>query len=148
MDITVLVKKLDQDSPITIPKFAFETDACADLESNAEVAILPGEFRLVPTGLAFQIPAGYEMQVRPRSGLAAKYGVSILNSPGTVDSDYRGEVRIILINLGQEEFVVRQGDRIAQVAIRPVPKVNFVLVEELDSTTRGEKGFGSTGISS
>lgn len=148
MDITVLVKKLDQNSPITIPKFAFETDACADLESNAEVVIPPGEFRLVPTGLAFQIPVGYEMQVRPRSGLAAKYGVSILNSPGTVDSDYRGEVRIIIINLGQEEFVVKQGDRIAQVAIRPVPKVNFVLVEELDSTIRGEKGFGSTGVSS
>jgi len=148
MDITVLVKKLDQNSPITIPKFAFETDACADLESNAEVVIPPGEFRLVPTGLAFQIPVGYEMQVRPRSGLAAKYGVSILNSPGTVDSDYRGEVRIIIINLGREEFVVKQGDRIAQVAIRPVPKVNFVLVEELDSTIRGEKGFGSTGVSS
>ncbi len=143
-----MVKKVDPSSPISIPKFAFETDACADLESNADLTIPPKEIRLVPTGLAFQIPPGYEMQVRPRSGLAAKNGVSILNSPGTVDSDYRGEVKVIMINLSTEDFEIRRGDRIAQVAVRPVPRVNFVLVEELDSTVRGNQGFGSTGISS
>ena len=101
---------------------------------------------MIPTGLCFQIPEGYEIQVRPRSGLAAKNGVTCLNTPGTIDSDYRGEVKVLLINLGEEPFLIRNGDRIAQLVVAPVLQAQFTSVDFLDSTERGAGGFGSTGV--
>jgi dUTP pyrophosphatase len=106
---------------------------------------LPSARALIPTGFALELPAGYEAQIRPRSGLALKYGVTLLNSPGTVDCDYRGELMVLLINHGSEPFIVRRGDRIAQLVIAPVAQVEIVAVEALGATTRGQGGFGSTG---
>lgn len=119
-------------------------DICASLEQN--IVIPPGEIRMIPTGLYFEIPEGYEMQVRPRSGLAAKHGVTVLNTPGTIDSDYRGEVRVILINHSKQDFVVEDGMRIAQVVIAKAIQVEFVHGEELSATARGAGGFGHTGV--
>ncbi len=110
------------------------------------VDIRPGEWRLIPVGIAIALPAGYEAQVRPRSGLAAKKGISCVNTPGTVDADYRGEIRCNLINHGTENFVVNRGDRIAQMIIAPVIQAVWELAEELDETVRGTGGFGSTGV--
>ena len=106
----------------------------------------PGQRAIVPTGLSFAIPSGYEIQVRPRSGLAAKNGITVLNSPGTIDSDYRGEVKVILINLGTENFTISHGDRIAQMVVAPVVQTQFQVVESLSATERGQGGFGSTGV--
>ena len=103
---------------------------------------------MIPTGLFFEIPEGYEIQIRPRSGLAAKNGVTVLNTPGTIDSDYRGEIKIILINLGDEDFVINSGDRIAQMIVAPVTQADFSIVENLSETERGTGGFGSTGVKS
>lgn len=121
-------------------------DVCALIQ--APVVIPSGKSAMIPTGLFFEIPEGYEIQVRPRSGLAAKNGVTVLNTPGTIDSDYRGELRIILINLGNETFTVHDKDRIAQIIIAPVIQANFVQVacESLSQTERGRSGFGSTGV--
>lgn len=119
-------------------------DVCACLVEPLVMA--PGSMAIVPTGLSFEIPAGYEVQVRPRSGLAAKHGVTVLNSPGTIDSDYRGEVKVILVNLGLENFVVSHGDRIAQLVVAPVEQANFQPAESLSHTERGQGGFGSTGV--
>ena len=104
-----------------------------------------GECALIPTGVRIAIPEGFEVQVRPRSGLAAKNGVTVLNTPGTIDSDYRGEIKVILINLGKDDFVIKNGERIAQLVVAPVTQGIFVKVDALDETERGEKGFGSTG---
>jgi dUTP pyrophosphatase len=142
--------------PITIPctysdgmkpEYASEGAAGADLRADIpeELTMLPGTRALVPTGLWVSIPEGFEGQVRPRSGLAARSGVTILNAPGTIDSDYRGEIRVILINLGTEPFVIRRGDRIAQLVIAPVTKAEYIRQEQLDRTARGTGGFGSTG---
>ena len=120
-------------------------DICALLEED--VVLKKGCRVMIPTGLSFEIPAGFEIQVRPRSGLAAKNGVTVLNTPGTIDSDYRGEVKVILINLGDEDFVIRNGDRIAQIVAAPVTVGNFISVNELGETARGSGGFGSTGVS-
>lgn len=119
-------------------------DVCAFLEQD--VVLKRGERKAIPTGLFTEIPFGYEIQVRPRSGLALKNGVTVLNSPGTIDSDYRGEICVILINLGDEEFVVHSGDRIAQLVVSPVTQGVFVRAEKLCDTERGEGGFGSTGV--
>ncbi|MBQ5848186.1 MAG: dUTP diphosphatase [Treponema sp.] len=119
-------------------------DVCAFL--SEPVVIKSGEFAMIPTGLSFAIPEGYEIQVRPRSGLAAKNGVTVLNTPGTIDSDYRGEVKVILINHGKDSFTVNNGDRIAQLIVAPVTQGVFEKTDELDSTERGEGGFGSTGV--
>ena len=119
-------------------------DLCACL--SEPVVLAPGQRAMVPTGLSFAIPSGYEIQVRPRSGLAAKNGITVLNSPGTIDSDYRGEVKVILINLGTENFTISHGDRIAQMVVAPVVQVQFQVVESLSATERGQGGFGSTGI--
>lgn len=134
----------------TTPRYATPDAAGLDLtaawpEPNTCTVITPGERRLVPTGLAIQVPKGFEAQVRPRSGLALKFGITVLNSPGTIDADYRGPVGVVLVNHGSEPFVVNTGDRIAQLVIAPVVQEHFVLVDELDSTERGEGGFGSTG---
>lgn len=119
-------------------------DLCACLPEP--VVLAPSQRALIPTGLSFAIPSGYEIQVRPRSGLAAKHGVTVLNSPGTIDSDYRGEVKVILINLGTEDFTIAPGDRIAQMVVAPVEQTQFQVVEALSATERGQGGFGSTGV--
>lgn len=120
-------------------------DLVAALPAGGDIVLVPGQRALVPCGFAMALPQGYEAQVRPRSGLAVKYGVTVLNAPGTVDADYRGEVMVPLINLGQDDFVVRRGDRIAQMVVAPVSAAMFRLEETLDDTDRGSKGFGSTG---
>lgn len=131
-----------------LPHYQSAGSAGMDVEAAVlgELSIQPGELALVPTGFAVELPAGYELQVRPRSGLAVKYGLTILNSPGTIDSDYRGEVKIALINLGKKPFVVHRGDRIAQLVLAPVTRVKFTLVEGLSPTPRATGGFGHTGI--
>lgn len=118
-------------------------DVCADIEGS--VVLAPGDRRLVPTGFAMALPPGHEAQVRPRSGLALKHGITVLNSPGTIDEDYRGEVAVVLVNLGREPFVIERGMRIAQIVVAPVTKVLPLLVEELEATARGGGGYGSTG---
>jgi len=136
--------------PIEVPLPAYQTERAAGLDLSAAIAtslrIEPGMRVLVPTGLAFAIPDGYEGQVRPRSGLALKHGISIVNTPGTIDSDYRGMVKVVLINLGQEPFLVEPLSRIAQLVICPVMQAELELVSELDETARGAGGYGSTGV--
>ncbi len=119
-------------------------DVCALLDEP--ICLKPGMRQMIPTGLRFEIPLGFEIQMRPRSGLAAKYGIACVNSPGTIDSDYRGEVKVILINLGQEDFIINSGDRIGQVVLAPVFQADFTIVESLSDTDRGSGGFGSTGV--
>ncbi|HEY4202006.1 MAG TPA: dUTP diphosphatase [Devosiaceae bacterium] len=120
-------------------------DLLAALGIDDDVAIAPGERALVPCGFSMALPAGYEAQVRPRSGMAAKFGVTVLNSPGTIDADYRGEIAVILINHGSEPFVITRGMRIAQMIVAPVSRANLIEVASLDETARGAGGFGSTG---
>jgi dUTP pyrophosphatase len=127
------------------PIYQTESAVGADLSSIEHVRICPGEFKLVKTGIAVELPLGIEMQIRPRSGLAYKHGVTVLNAPGTIDSDYRGEVGVILINHGSDDFVVCIGDRIAQAVLNEVVLTNYKEVDELSDTLRGEDGFGSTG---
>ena len=132
---------------LNLPTYATEQSAGMDLTAALEEAIEigPGERMLIPTGLAIALPAGYEAQIRPRSGLALKHGVTVLNSPGTIDADYRGEIGVILANLGTAEFTVERGMRIAQMVIAKHATVEWEVAEELDSTERGSGGFGSTG---
>ena len=129
----------------------YKTDGASGCDVHAfvkePVELLPGDIELIPTGLACAIPEGFEIQVRPRSGLAAKNGITCLNTPGTIDSDYRGEIKVILINLGKEAFIVKNGDRIAQFVVAPVVRGIFKTVKSLDETLRGSGGFGSTGVS-
>lgn len=134
-------------SPDMIPHYGSELAAGADLRADLSdpVIIEPGQYRMIPTGLRMAIPAGYEGQVRPRSGLAAKHGITVLNTPGTIDADYRGDVKVVLINLGQESFKIMRGERIAQLIIAPVLRADFMVSENLDETERGHGGFGSTG---
>jgi dUTP pyrophosphatase len=132
---------------LNLPTYATDQAAGMDLSAALEEAIElgPGERALIPTGLSIALPAGYEAQIRPRSGLAIKNGVTVLNTPGTVDADYRGEIKVILINLGQENFVVERGMRIAQMVITNHINVKWSVVKELPQSERGERGFGSTG---
>lgn len=122
-------------------------DLCAYLPSQ-NVTLPPGKSALISTGLFFEIPEGYEVQIRPRSGLAAKNGVTVLNTPGTIDSDYRGELKVILINLGEKDFIINNGDRIAQMVVAPVTTADFTFAENLSETDRGSGGMGSTGVKS
>jgi dUTP pyrophosphatase len=149
MSVTVRVKRLPHGEGLPLPsyqsKHAAGLDVVAGVPAGEPVELQPGARALIPTGFALEIPAGYEAQVRPRSGLALKHGVTLLNSPGTIDADYRGELRVIMINHGSEPFLVRRGDRIAQLVIAPVAQVEIVAVEELAATARGQGGFGSTG---
>ncbi len=131
--------------PVYSSSQAAGADICACLAQN-EMVISPNKWAVVPTGISIQLPEGYEAQVRPRSGLAAKFGITVLNSPGTVDSDYRGEVGVILINHSDKDFVIHNGDRIAQMVIAKHCTADFEAVFSLDNTQRGEGGFGSTGI--
>jgi dUTP pyrophosphatase len=134
-------------SPEAMPLYQSAGAVGADIRAriDGDVVIEPGSRALIPTGLRLQIPDGLEGQVRPRSGLAARNGVTVLNSPGTIDSDYRGEVKVVLVNLGQEAFTVRNGDRIAQLVFSPVVRVTFRQAQDIDDTSRGSGGFGSTG---
>lgn len=145
---TVRLVRLPHAEGLPIPSYETAGAAGADLRAAlAEpLTIAPGGRALVPSGFRFAVPDGFEMQVRPRSGLAAKHGVTVLNAPGTVDSDYRGEVMAILVNHGPEAFTIRHGDRIAQLVIAPVVQAGFTEAEELAETVRGAGGFGSTGV--
>jgi len=135
-------------NPGFMPRYSTEGAAGADLKADIadEIVLRPGERRLVPTGLWLQVPPGFEAQVRPRSGLAIEHGITLLNSPGTVDSDYRGEVKVVVVNLGQRVFRIGRGDRIAQIVFSRVARAVFRRVGELDVTGRGQGGFGSTGV--
>jgi len=142
--LTVKVKKLHPEAQL--PTYTRHGDAAMDVRSVEAVLINPGERRLIGTGVAFEVPFGYELQVRPRSGLALKHGISIVNTPGTLDSNYRGELGIILINHGSEPFSVAKGDRIAQIVFNKIEHTHIEEVDELSETNRGEGGFGSSGI--
>ena len=146
MTLTVQIKPLDHFGDLPLPKFETTLAAGADLRAalDADMVLAPAERALVPTGFAMALPAGYEAQIRPRSGLAYKHGITCLNTPGTIDADYRGEVKVLLINHGQESFTITRGERIAQMVIAPITQPNFQRVETLDDTARGEGGFGST----
>lgn len=149
--VQVALKTLPHFDGLELPTYETANSAGVDLRAavaeNAPITLLTGERTLIPTGLAMEIPEGYEAQIRPRSGLAIKNGVTALNSPGTIDADYRGEVQVILINHGAEPFIVERGMRIAQMVIAPVTQVTFTTTNELSSTERGAGGFGSTGVS-
>jgi dUTP pyrophosphatase len=146
--IKVKVKRNKAAEDLPLPRYMSGGSSGMDLYAAVDenTVIAPGGFRLIPTGIHLQLPAGYEGQVRPRSGLAAKYGVTVLNTPGTIDSDYRGEIKIILINLGREPFVIKRGDRIAQLIISRYERVELVPTECLEDSERGTGGFGHTGI--
>ncbi len=143
------VKRLPHGQGLALPEYETAGSAGMDLRAaNAQgssIVLKVGERAMVETGLSIALPQGFEAQIRPRSGLAAKFGITCLNTPGTVDSDYRGEIKVILINLGQEDFEIKRGDRIAQMVIAPVVQAQFNEVEALTSTNRGQGGFGSTG---
>lgn len=140
----VKIEIVDKDIPL--PKYQTSGAAGMDLHSAEELVIPKGEFRMISTGLKLAVPFGYEGHVRPRSGLAAKNGVTVLNTPGTLDSDYRGLLKVILINHGKEDFKVNKGDRIAQIVFNKFETADLELVDSLDETSRGEGGFGSTGL--
>jgi deoxyuridine 5'-triphosphate nucleotidohydrolase len=143
--ITILLKRLPHGQGLPPPAYATDGAAGMDVVSAVEMILAPGARAAIETGFAIAIPPGYEVQVRPRSGLALKYGVTCLNTPGTIDSDYRGEVKVILANLGQEPFVIARGDRIAQLVPAPVQRAVLDEVDVLEDTARGSGGFGSTG---
>jgi len=147
--VKLQVERLPHSEGLPLPRYMTEgaagMDVCAALEG--ELVLRPGERTLVPTGLKFAVPPGYELQIRPRSGLALKNGLSLLNSPGTLDSDYRGELKLILANLGSEPFTLRRGDRIAQLVLAPVVQAELDEVDDLPPTGRAEGGFGHTGTS-
>jgi dUTP pyrophosphatase len=146
--VQVAITQLAHAKGLNLPKYATEHSAGLDLEAalDAPVTLKPGERQLIPTGLSIALPEGFEAQVRPRSGLAIKNGVTCLNSPGTIDADYRGEVKVILANLGSEPFTVERGMRIAQMVVAKYKRVEWQAVDQLDETARGGGGFGSTGV--
>ena len=143
--VKLLIKKLQKN--IILPEYKTDGSSGMDLMANVEqtVKILPGEKKIISTGIIVAIPEQYEIQIRPRSGLAAKSGISVLNTPGTIDSDYRGEIKVILINLGKDIFEIKKNDRIAQMIVCPIIKVELEEVQNLPKTIRGKGGFGSTG---
>ena len=143
--IDIRLKRLDHGEGLPLPAYATDDAAGLDVVAAEDVTLAPGGRHAVATGFAIAIPSGFEVQVRPRSGLAFKHGISVLNTPGTIDSDYRGEVKVILANLGTEPFEVRRGERIAQLVPAPVLRARFDEVVDLDETVRGAGGFGSTG---
>jgi dUTP pyrophosphatase len=143
--IEIKLFRLFHGTGLPLPRYASEDAVGLDVTAAEELTLQPGERHAVATGFAIEIPRGYEVQVRPRSGLAMKHGITCLNTPGTIDSDYRGEVKVILVNLGQEPFEIRRGERIAQLVPAPVLRADFVEAHELSETERGSGGFGSTG---
>lgn len=145
-DISIALQRLPHGDGLPVPGYATTGAAGMDVVAAEDLDLAPGARHAVATGFAMAIPEGYEVQVRPRSGLALKHGITCLNTPGTIDSDYRGEVKVILANLGDAPFPIRRGDRIAQLVPAPVQKATFALVDSLDDTARGAGGFGSTGV--
>ncbi|MEX0693554.1 MAG: dUTP diphosphatase [Rhodospirillales bacterium] len=148
--VPVVVRRMAHGLDLPLPAYATADSAgmdllCAEAES---ITIAPGTRAMIATGIAIQLPSGFEAQIRPRSGLAAKHGLTVLNSPGTIDADYRGEIKVILVNLGDKPVILARGDRIAQMVIAPVVQAVWHEVESLDETIRGQGGFGSTGIKS
>jgi len=145
--IEVPVQRLDHAADLPLPEYATEHASGVDLLAAvaAPLTLAPGQRAMVPSGLAMALPAGYEAQVRPRSGLAAKHGVTVLNTPGTIDADYRGEVKVILVNLGEAAVTFERGDRMAQLVVAPVTRLGWRVVTDLEATARGTGGFGSTG---
>ena len=143
--VAVEVKRLPHGEGLPLPAYATAGAAGMDVMSAEDVTIAPGARHAVATGLALAIPQGYEIQVRPRSGLAFKHGITVPNTPGTIDSDYRGELKVLLINHGTEDFAIARGDRVAQLVLAPVVQAAWAEVDELDATARGAGGFGSTG---
>jgi dUTP pyrophosphatase len=148
MTTTVTIQQLPHSDGMALPNYETAQAAGMDLAAaiDTTLTLAPGERQIVPTGIAIALPAGLEAQVRPRSGLAAKQGVTVLNAPGTIDADYRGEVGVILVNLGQDDVQIERGDRIAQLVIAPVLQVDWEPVASLPETVRGTGGFGSTGV--
>ncbi len=146
--IPVKIKFLHDDNDLPLPTYESEGSSGMDIRANVKepVVLKAGEKKLVSTGLAISIPPGYEAQIRPRSGLALRYGIGMVNSPGTIDSDYRGEIGIILINWGTEAFTIKRGDRIAQMIVTRVYRADLVETDDLDATSRGQGGFGHTGV--
>lgn len=149
MSLIINIKRLSHGADLLLPTYHSKQAAGADLEAavpeSEPLRLVSGQFLLVPTGFSMALRDGFEAQIRPRSGLAFKHGVTVLNAPGTIDADYRGEVKVLLINHGKEEFVIQRGMRIAQMVIAPVTRATFTVVDELDNSTRGAGGFGSTG---
>jgi dUTP pyrophosphatase len=146
--VDVAVLRLPHGADLPLPAYASDGAAGMDVVAAEDVTLAPGGRHAVATGFALAIPPGYEVQVRPRSGLALKHGISLPNTPGTIDSDYRGELKIIMINLGAEPFAIARGDRVAQLVVAPVQPARFIEVDTLDETSRGAGGFGSTGVAS
>jgi dUTP pyrophosphatase len=144
--ITIRLKRLPHGEGLLLPAYATSGAAGMDVVAAEELDLMPGQRHAVATGFAMAIPEGYEVQVRPRSGLALKHGITVPNTPGTIDSDYRGELKVILINHGDAPFPIRRGDRIAQLVAAPVQQARFSEVDDLDETQRGAGGFGSTGV--
>ncbi|MCR5379931.1 MAG: dUTP diphosphatase [Lentisphaeria bacterium] len=145
--MTIAIKiHMDNGCEDLFPRKAHDDDAAFDLRSRVDVVIPSGKIMLVPTGVFMELPVGYEAQVRPRSGLALKHGITVLNTPGTIDAGYRGEVGVILINAGENDFTIARGDRIAQMVIQQLTDVQLVSAEALSETARGAGGFGSTGV--
>ena len=144
--VSISILRLPNGADLPLPAYASAGAAGMDVVSADTLTIAPGARAAVPTGFAVAIPPGHEIQVRPRSGLALNHGITCLNTPGTIDADYRGEVKVILANLGQQPFAIRRGDRIAQLVVAPVAAAAFVEVTALDATPRGTGGFGSTGV--
>ncbi|MGB3167661.1 MAG: dUTP diphosphatase [Alteraurantiacibacter sp.] len=143
--VPVRIRRLDNGEGLALPAYATDGAAGMDVLSAEDVTLAPGARHAVATGFALAIPSGYEVQVRPRSGLALKHGITLPNTPGTIDSDYRGELKVILINHGTEDFAIARGDRIAQLVLAPVTQAQWEEVDDLDETARGAGGFGSTG---
>ncbi len=147
-NVRISIEKMSHAADLPLPGYSSNEAAGMDLRAalSKEVHLKPGERLLIPTGLKIELPVGYEAQIRPRSGLAYKKGITMLNSPGTIDSDYRGEIKLLAINHGQETFTISHGDRIAQMVIAPVTRANISEVKKVGKSERGEGGFGSTGV--
>jgi dUTP pyrophosphatase len=144
-DIAVGIQRLPHGAGLDLPAYASRDAAGLDLRAAEDMVVPKGQRATVSTGFAIELPRGFEAQVRPRSGLAAKHGVTLVNSPGTIDADYRGEIKVILINHGADDFAVKRGDRIAQMVVAPVTRARWIVRDSLDGTDRGQGGFGSTG---
>jgi dUTP pyrophosphatase len=145
--IKVYVEQTDNGKDLPLPKYMSEEAAGMDLYSCVEedVTIKVGEIKLIPTGLKIALPTGYEAQIRPRSGLALKYGITLVNTPGTIDADYRGEIKLIMINVGSEDFIIKRGERIAQMVINKIEQIEWEVADKLEESDRGQGGFGHTG---
>lgn len=141
--VKIYIKRIDKGLPL--PEYKSKGASGMDIYSRIDVTLMPSTYDVIPTGISVELPEGYELQIRPRSGLAANYGIGILNAPGTIDADYRGEIKVIMFNIGKKPYRIKRGERIAQAVVSSVIKSEIVEVDQLSETTRGNRGFGSTG---